>query len=265
MNYLRKNIQAFWLFTSLKFKKTLTFKTNLFAQMFGMFINNMALFTVWWLLIKRFGSINGYGVMEMLLIQGIVAVFYALFFWFFGGISKLGEFINQDKFLDLQLYPVSPLTVLMTKSGSPSQFGDFIQGILFLGMYVAYNPSSIPAILAGILLITFGLVGVMLFFNSLIFYNQKIVNVFTDLIDNIYIGASMYPSGNFRGFFRVLLYGIMLIPIVAFPIEVARGFLSSEYILYTTICVVLVNCLGYFVWRCGVRRVESGNGGGIVE
>lgn len=265
MNYLKQNLKAFWLFTDLKFKKVLTFKTNLILQTLGMFINNLALFSVWYLLLYRFGSINGYGMLELILITGFVAVFYAFFFWFFGGVAKLGEYLNQDRFLDLQLYPVSPLTILLTKGGNASQLGDFVQGFVFLAIYAAYNPASIPILIIGVFLVTFGLLGVMLFFNSIIFFNPKIVDVFTQLIQNIYLGASQYPSQNFQGLFKFILYAILLIPIVAFPIEAARGFMSPTVLLWTVLTVIGINIAGYMLWQAGVRKVESGSSGGVVE
>lgn len=265
MNYLVKNLKAFVLFTNLKFKRVIAFKTNLFVQTIGMVINNVASFSVWWLLLQRFGSINGYGLIDIFLIQGFGSMFHGLFFWFVGGVSKLSEYLNQDRFLDLQLYPVSPLTILLTKSGSPSQFGDFLEGFIFLSIYAFYNPASIPILVIGVLLVTAGLVGVMLFFNSFLFFNQGILGTFADLIDNIYIGASLYPSQNFQGLFKYLLYAILLIPIVSFPIEVARGFLSYNFLIWTIIAVAGINTAGYFLWKVGVRKAESGSSGGVVE
>ncbi|MBU1088705.1 ABC transporter permease [Patescibacteria group bacterium] len=265
MNNLSKNINAFILFSCLKFKKMFSFKVNVISQTVGMFINNLAFLFIWWLLYKRFGNINGYSFRETFLIEGFVALFYAFFFLFIGGITKLSEYVNQDKILDLQLYPVNPLTILITKSGAPSQFGDFLQGTLMIVIYLFLNSKRWGWIFASVILATIGLFGVSLIFNSLIFFFPKVLHGFSNIIENIYIGGSMYPSQNFRGVFRYILYAVLLIPIISFPVEVLRGFLHPSFLIYTIIAVIMANVLGYFLWNKGIKRFESGSGGGIVE
>jgi hypothetical protein len=104
-----KNWRAYWLLTHRKWQKTISFKTNLVLQIGGMMINNLAFLFVWYLLFARFGTVNGYSFLEIVLIQGYVAVFFAVFFWFVGGVARyLSEYLEEDKFLDLQLYQLHP-------------------------------------------------------------------------------------------------------------------------------------------------------------
>lgn len=265
MNKIKLNLKTFVLFSRLKVKKMLLFKANLISQAAGMILNNMAFLLIWWFLLQRFGSINGYTFKEIILIEGFVAIFYAFFYLFFGGVMKLSDYLNQDRILDVQLYPASPLVILTTKSGAPSQFGDFIQGLAMLIIYLNFNPSAGPWIVIGLVLSVAGMYGVSLFVNSLVFFFPKTLTAFAEIIDNIYIGGSMYPSQNFTGAFRYLLYLMLLIPIVSYPIEVVRGVFSPVALVYTVTAVVGINLLGYLVWKKGLRRVESGSIGGIVE
>ena len=76
INYISKNFVAYWLFTKLKFKKIISFKTNLIFQTVGMFLNNLASFSVWILLLNRFGNINGYSIKEIMLIHGFCNLFF---------------------------------------------------------------------------------------------------------------------------------------------------------------------------------------------
>lgn len=264
MNF-KKNLTAFVLFNQLKLRKMFIFKANLVSQTIGMIINNLAFLFVWWMLYLRFGSINGYSIKEMFLIEGFVAIFYAFFFLFIGGVGKLSDYLVQDRVLDLQLYPVNPLTILATKSGNPSQFGDLLQGTVMILIYLSFNPSGWFWLLCGLILATIGLFGVSLIFNSLVFFFPRSLNAFAEIIENIYIGGSMYPSGNFTGALRYLLYVVLLIPIISFPVEVTRGLLHPSFLLYTLLAVIASNIFGYFLWSQGIKRVESGSSGGIVE
>lgn len=259
------DLRAFWLFTILKLKKIWSFKANLISQITGMFINNLFLILMWWLLFARFGSINGYSFKEIILIYGFSALFYAFFYLFFGGAMKLSDYISQDRFLDLQLYPVNPLTILSTKSGAASQIGDFLQGSLMIIIYLFLNPSSLPWIILGILITVFGLFGVTLFFNSILFFFPKILDSFWMFIDNLYIGVSMYPSKNFSGILRYFLYFLLAIPLISFPVEIARGFLSPKFFIVSFLAAILANFLGFLLWNKGIKKVESGSSGGIVE
>lgn len=265
MNKIKLNLKTFILFSRLKIKKMLLFKANLISQAVGMILNNMAFLLIWWLLLQRFGSINGYTFKEIILIEGFVAIFYAFFYLFFGGVMKLSDYLNQDRILDIQLYPASPLVILTTKSGAPSQFGDFIQGTAMLAIYLYFSPAAWFWIIIGLILSVAGMYGVSLFVNSLVFFFPKTLTAFAEIVDNIYIGGAMYPSQNFTGAFRYMLYLILLIPIVSYPIEVIRGIFSPFTLIYTIVAVVGINLLGYFVWKKGIKRVESGSTGGIVE
>ncbi len=68
MEKLQRNLFVFWLFTKIKTKRILAFRFNLIVQSLGMMINNIFYFGMWWLLILKFGDINGYGLIEFLLI-----------------------------------------------------------------------------------------------------------------------------------------------------------------------------------------------------
>lgn len=261
---MAKNIKIFWWLTVMKLKRMMIFRSNVVIQATSMVVNNAAFFIMWALLLKRFGNINGYGLKEILLIQGYVQMLYGIFYMFFGGILKLSEYLNQDKFLDLQLFPANPLIVLLTKSASPGQFGDMAEGALFLVVYSLLTPGVVGWIVLGMVLTVGGMVGVSLLFNSLLFFAPKVQNGLETFIDNIFIGASMYPSENFKGGLRLFLTLILFIPVVSFPIEMIRGFFSPTVLVWSILAVVGSNLAGFWLWQKGVKRVESGSSGSIT-
>ena len=259
-----ENINTYLYLTNLKFKKMMSFKTELIVQTVGMILNNLAFFSIWYLLILRFGTINGYKLEDFLLLEGYLALIFAIYFLLFGGVTKLYQFLNQDSFLDMQLYPASPLAVTLTKSGAPSQFGDLIQGLLFLVYYAYLYPDKIGIMIIGLILILVGFFGIMLFLNSFAFFYPGLSSVFEDLFGNVYISASMYPSENYKGVLRNILFILMVIPVICMPIEVVRGLYGREALLITLYCVIGINILGYLLWRTGIRKAESGSSRSMI-
>jgi len=260
-----KNFRVWLLFTKLKLKKMWLFKANLISQTIGMMFNNLAFLGIWWLLLQRFGTINGYSFREIILIQGYVMVVYAFFYLLFAGTTKLSDYINQDRFLDLQLYPVNPLAVLLTKSGSASQFGDFIEGSILMIYYCATDPGKTFTLLSALIITVVGMTGVSLFFNSLILYVRNMNDGLTQLVDNAYIGATMYPSQTYSPTVKMIMMMLLVIPLVSTPLESARGMIHPSFMIGSAIVAILINVLGYFLWQNGVKRVESGSSGGVVE
>ena len=175
------------------------------------------------------------------------------------------EYIDRDRFLDLQLFPLNPLLLLTTKSGEATQWGDMFEGVVLMGIYLWFNPSAVSLIGVSLILTITGLYGVTLFISSILFFIPKGGEFFGDLIQNIFVGASMYPSQNFQGITRTVFYVLLLVPIVFYPIEVVRGLLSPKYLFISLFFVILINILGLTLWNAGIKRVESGSGGGLVD
>ncbi|MEI6533032.1 MAG: hypothetical protein WCO06_04285 [Candidatus Roizmanbacteria bacterium] len=259
-----ENIDTYLYLTNLKFRKMMSFKTELIIQIIGMILNNLAFFSIWYLLLLRFGSINGYKLEDFLLLEGSLATVYAIYFLLFGGVTKLYQFLNQDSFLDMQLYPASPLAVTLTKSGASSQFGDLIQGVLFLGYYGFLYTDKIGMMIIGLILILVGFFGIMLFVNSFAFFYPGLSLVFEDIFNNVYISASMYPSDNYKGVLRNILFILLVIPVICFPIEVVRGLYGPEALLISLFCVIGINILGYLLWHAGIRKAESGSSRSMI-
>ena len=75
----------------------------------------------------------------------------------------------------------------------------------------------------------------------------------------------MYPSQNFKGWIRYLFYLLLVIPVATMPIEVVRGSITPWNLLIVLVVVVSINILGLTLWNIGIKKVESGSSGGIVE
>jgi ABC-2 type transport system permease protein len=264
MTQILKNLKAYWYLSGLRWKKIVSFKASLVILSLSMLVNNILFFLFWVLLLINFGNINGYTVVDFLLINGFMAITYAPWVWLYGNVQRLGEYLRDDSFLELQLFPVSPLVVLLNKSGSASLVGDFVQGIIFIGIYSYFNPMALVWILPAIIIVCVGCFGLMLAVASLSFYFPNLTSA-GDVLFNFLFGSVQYPANSFQGLSKTLLLGSGIWFVYFVPIETVRnGALSWDFALATMVAIVLAT-LGLQIWKYGLRRVESGGGMGIVN
>jgi ABC-2 type transport system permease protein len=257
------HIYHYKILQSLRFKKILAFKKSLVILSVSMILNNLFFFGIWFLLLNRFGSINGYGLQEFVLIAGLSAFSYSIMFWLFGNIVNLGQYLADDSFLENQLYPVSTLIVFLNRGGSASLVGDFIQGLACLLIYLVLNPSSFGWLIVAILMIVSGSFGLLMIVSSISFFVN--VRTLTDVFISLLIGSSSYPATSFSGLSKWVIVGTGIWFINFIPIERVRGANNPQDLISSILVILAVNLLGLWLWKQGLKRAESGGGMGVVR
>lgn len=262
---LKQDLLAYFWFSSFKLKKILSFKTSFYLQAGFMFINNIFLIFAWWLLFQNFGNINGYSFRDIIFIHGFLSLWYAILLILFEGVLSLGEIISKDGLLNYQLYPVSALGVILARGKSLSVYGDFLYGLVFLIIYLILGGSlNIPIAMIALIISILGMFGIFLVLNSLAFFIPNILGI-QDLIFNFFLGSGFYPSQNFQGISKTILNILLITALVFIPLEVVGGFSSFYFLIYTLIAAIILNLTGFWLWDKGLKRAESGSGGGLVE
>ena len=167
--------------------------------------------------------------------------------------------------LNYQLYPVSTLAVILARGKSLSIYGDLIWGIVLLVIYsfLALNLNFWVLSLC-LIVSTFAIFGFFLMINSLLFFLPNVVTL-QNFILEVFIGAGFYPSQNFTGVIKVILWLIPVFPIIFIPLEVSHNFLSAQNLIYTFLVAILLNFVGFWLWNKGLAKTESGNQAGSVE
>jgi ABC-2 type transport system permease protein len=230
-------------------------------QVVGMVVNNFAFVVVWLLFFKAFGTINGWSGVEVIGLQGFVAITFGLAFSFCYGANNLDSFVNNGTFDSILLTPKNLYLRILTTTTMTSAIGDTIFGIILFAIYTYITHASLVQI---ILLISLIIPATTIFINFALmascisFYLPDSAQLSDDAFD-ILVGPSLYPSGVYQGVIRFIF--IFIIPSIAvggLPIEAVKNINVAEVALIWALAAAWF-FVALWVLRKGVRRYESAN------
>lgn len=247
-------------------------KTNLLAameyrvaflmQVLGMMLNNAVYFVFWIIFFDRFEEINGWGLADMFLLYGIVAISFGVGTYFFGNALHLSGIIANGE-LDYYLSLPKPvlLHVLASRSIS-SAAGDFLYGLLsfFVTVYITGSFSSglLLRFLLAVVAATVVVVSFLVLVQSLAFWSGS-ATLLTSSAVNAIITFAIYPITLFDGTAKLLLFTIIPAAFVgALPAQFVRSFdwvSLGQLLLGATVFLGLA----IVVFHRGLRRYESGS------
>ena len=247
LGYLRHNLMS-----------AMAYRGAFLLQVFGMILNNTMLLFFWWVLFNRLPSLQGWDLIGVMTIYGIVAFGFGAANVVCGNSFLVARIIASG---DLDYYlalPADPLTHLLISRMSLPAWGDIIFGLcVFLiaapGQWARLPLFLLLGLLAGLVIVTFSvLVG------SLAFWIGNADNLAGQAI-NALITFSLYPADIFPGAVRLLLY--TLIPgafIGSVPAELLSDFDWGRLATLVAFSAV-ITLAAQLAFRLGLRRYESGN------
>jgi ABC-2 type transport system permease protein len=243
---------------AMNLRSSLALRGAFWLQAAFMLLNNLAFFSIWWLLFERYPEIGGWRLHDVGTLFGVVASGYGASVVFAGGVRDLGRAIREGE-LDSCL--VQPKPVLLSAVASrtvASGWGDLATGALMLGLSGALAPGAIvPTGLAvASSACVFTASGVLL--QSLAFWLDG-METFARQISEFTLTFSLYPRPLFAGELAFLLYTVLPAGFVGFlPAELVRapslGLAAAA--LGASIGWTL---LALFVFGRGLARYASGN------
>ena len=250
IEYIKRNILAA---AELRF--------SFIMQVVGMMINNCSFLIIWIFFFKAFGKINGWNTLEVVALQGFVAIVYGLSFTFCTGVLQLPNVIQNGSFDSVLLTPRNLYLRILTLATQASSVGDMIYGFIVLGFYVVLAHMSFLQVLlllslilpAASMLVNFALVTSCIGF---------FVPDAEDLAKNAFelmFGPSMYPSGMYQGATRFIF--LLVVPAIAIgglPVEAIQS-ISFVKILVVWILAIVWTLIALFVLKQSVKKYESGN------
>ena len=248
MIHLRKNILSI-----------LSYPKSALTEIIFMFVNDLAFFTVWYILIERFGGINGWGLDEATLLLGAFAVVFGVSMFFFGGSWEFRKIVKGDFDIYL-LRPRSVLLQYLTDSTDFSVLGDLIFGLFLLSVsgYTLFEKLFVVSI-GFVVFLSFliFLSGLALFFNAM---NEDIFFEIGDVV----MSGSLWPSHTITAEFLrfALIFAIPALLVAVLPIEFLRG---ADNILLILGGVLLYLFLAFVFWKKGLKRYSGLSGFGWVR
>ncbi len=238
------------------------YRVSFLTQVVGMMLNNALYFVFWIIFFARFEEINGWDLVDMLFLFGVVATGFGAGTYLFGNAIRLSSLIAEglmDYYLSL---PRPVLLHALASRSNASSAGDFTYGLFSFGAAIYFSGSF-----NGLMLLRFALgclaamavlVSFLVLVQSLTFWIGN-TSLLTASAFNAIVTFSLYPITLFDGTAKLVLF--TLIPaafIGALPAEFVRKF---DLLQLVQICAggAIFLLLAVFVFYRGLCRYESGS------
>ena len=234
------------------------FRASFIGQTLGMLLNDAVYFVFWVIFFDRFEFVRGWGLQDMLLIYGLVAVSYGVGLYLFGNANMLGEVISKGQ---LDYYLSLPRPVLLHVLASRSQLsaaGDILFGLLTFFFAGQVTLDAFGRYLLGMAASTVIFISFLVIVQSLAFWLGS-VQTLGAFATNAIVTFSIYPARLFDASARLLLFTLVPAMLVgAVPAELVRGFTWQRAGLLALGAGVFFALAGFVFYR-GLRRYESGS------
>ncbi len=238
------------------------YRISFLTQMIGMMLNNAIYFVFWIIFFARFEQINGWGLVDMFFLFGVVATGFGAGTFLFGNSVRLSSIIAQGQ-LDYYLSLPRPVLLHVLASRSiASSAGDFVYGLLSFAVAVVFSGAFSGLLLLRFALACLGAIAVLIGFFTLV---QSLTfwignsSLLTTNAFNAIITFSLYPITLFDGTAKLLLFTIIPAAFVgALPAEFVRQFDLGQLIQISAGAVLFL-ALAVLIFYRGLRRYESGS------
>jgi ABC-2 type transport system permease protein len=191
--------------TATNLKSSFALRGAFWLQGFAMLLNDIFLFSIWWIFFHRFEEIRGWRVDDMAALFGVVVGGYGIAVLFFGGVRDLSRLIIDGDLDSLLTQPKSPLLQALGYKTVASGWGELATSLLFLAISGKLTLGTVPLALVAVLVsgAVFTATGVLI--HSLAFWLGRIETLARQLWE-FTITFSIYPRPLFGGALKLLLF-----------------------------------------------------------
>jgi ABC-2 type transport system permease protein len=226
-----------------------------------MIMNNLLIFSIWWIFFRQFNDIAGWQMKDMLVLMTVGIGSYGLMQICFGAIKHLSRVIVSG---DLDPFMTQPKNLLLhfiaSKSFSKGWGNLLTAGLLMCGGHVGL--SAVPIILLSILCgcLVFASVGIIT--HSFAFWLGSVESLSQKYCESLFLFA-LYPTNIYSGFLQLVMFTLLPAGIISYlPVELIRDFswLKLFLLIGSSLSFFL---LAFFIFNLGLKRYESGNTFGI--
>ncbi|MDR0231870.1 MAG: ABC-2 family transporter protein [Dysgonamonadaceae bacterium] len=238
-------------------------RLNFWIEVIFMAINNSFWVVTWLILFNKFGSVNGWGSEHIVLMMGITMATFGIYSFCFSGTADwLAGYIDRGELDTFILQPKNILLNVAASKCSPSAFGDFLSGLLFIGFSGLLSLSSLPIILLTLVAGCLVFLSMAIFVGTLAFWFKGVEGWGTQIF-HLFLNLTMQPGSIYTGVVKTVLLFAVPAGIIAFlPIELVMNPTAWGLVKMVAIPLVFFAASVWFFYR-GLRRYESGNNFGI--
>ena len=258
MRNLRRELRFLVALWKANLLSAMEFRATFITQALGMMLNDAVYFIFWVIFFDRFQLVRGWGLQDILLVYGLVAVSFGAAMYLFGNAQFVGDVISKGQ-LDYYLSLPRPVLLhLLASRSNMSGIGDALFGLVtffFAGQVTldAFARYLLGALCSGVIFVAF-----LVLVQSLAFWLGD-VPALNIAATNAIITFAIYPSKLFEAGTRLLLFTLVPALLVgAVPAELVRGFDWGNAGMLVLGTLVFFLLAGGVFYR-GLRRYESGS------
>jgi ABC-2 type transport system permease protein len=231
-------------------------RRGFWTQVAVMVANDLVWVVFWVVFFRRVGSMRGWDVQRVLLLQAVLTTGGGIALGVFANARKLGE-LAADGGLDAVLaLPVATLPHLLVRRIHTTNLGDMAFGVLLFAATGHPSLGRTAIYFFGVVVSASLLVGFLVATGSLAFFVGR--NEGGDIGFQGMILLGSYPAEIFTGGTRFILYTIVPAAFVAsVPARLIDGFDPPLAAAAVGIAAAFV-LLGWLTFRAGLRRYTSG-------
>ncbi len=244
-------------------KQAVSLKGAFILRIVFMIINNALMFVAWGSLFYQFKTINGWNIYDFMFMTGLCVGAFSIWPMFFRGSGIY--MARQIERGDLDAYLIQPRNVLFHTACSvsdPSGIGDFITGILFIGLSGLVSWYTLPIIFVCYICAALCFIGMTFYVSSLPFFIKHTDDI-GERIFYIFFNIAGYPGSIYTGWAKLAVCSFFPVGIISvLPVNIIKN-PSVSAIAYLIIFSVLFFTGSLALFKYGLRRYESGNQFGI--
>ncbi len=223
-----------------------------------MAINNAIFFTFWIVLFSRVPSVRGYGLGDVAVLYGIVAVAHGLAVFLAGGTQQLARVIHDGELDALIAQPKPTLLYAIGLKSQPSGLGDAVSGFVMIALSQRVGILDIPLVIAAAVAGAIVLIATAVLLHSAAFWLGRTETASRQLYEATLL-FSLYPDTLFTGAMRVVLFTLIPAGFVGFlPAGLIRA-PSVPTALAIAVGVVLYSTVAWLTFERGLRSYSSGS------
>ena len=223
-----------------------------------MAVNNAIFFTFWIVLLSRVPTIRGYGLGDVAVLYGIVAVAHGLAVFVAGGVQYLARVIHDGELDALIAQPKPTLLYALGLRSQPSGLGDIVSGLVMIGLSGRVGLAGIPAVIAAGIGGAAGLAATAVLLHSAAFWLGRTESASRQLYEATLL-FSLYPDTLFMGPLRWILFTLVPAAFVGYlPASLIRA-PSFWTAVGLALGVTAYGLVAAWVFQRGLQTYSSGS------
>ena len=232
-------------------------RASFWTQVIAMIVNDLAWVVFWSLFFAGVGTVRGWDVHRVLLLQAMLTTAGGLALGLFGNCRRIGELAVGGGFDAVLALPMPPLAHVLVRRVHAVNLGDVVFGVVLFAVVGEPTPSRIVLFAGGAVAGALVLTGFLVAAGSVSFFIGR--SEPGDLGFHTMLMLAAYPADVFTGAPRLLAHFVVPAAFVStMPATLVRT--SDPAVGLALMAAAVLSCaVGWATFTLGLRRYTSGS------